>query len=136
MNPYFAYLIKSTISLALLYILFRLVMRNDKTHLLNRFLLLGILLVSAIIPFFNFQFCYKEISVKQVEVFREFVSNPVLTPSVSISEIPQVQEAGNVPFNPYLIFYVSAVLVLLVRLVVSIVRVMQIIQYIIAADCD
>ena len=60
-------------------------MRNDKTHLLNRFLLLGILLVSAIIPFFNFQFCYKEISVKQVEVFREFVSNPVLTPGVSLS---------------------------------------------------
>ena len=44
MNPFFAYLIKSSVSLVLLYSLYRLIMRNDRTHALNRFLLLGILM--------------------------------------------------------------------------------------------
>ena len=127
MNPFFAYLIKSSVSLALLYILFRLAMRNDKTHSLNRFLLLAILLVATVIPFLDFQFFYEEVPLKQVEVFREFVSTPVVSSDFAVSEIPQVQAESRVSYNPYLIFYISVILVLVIRLMVSIVRVMQII---------
>jgi len=127
MNPFFAYLIKSSVSLALLYILFRLAMRNDKTHSLNRFLLLAILLLATVIPFLDFQFFYEEVPLKQVEVFREFVSTPVVTSDFAVSEIPQVQAESRDSYNLYLIFYISVILVLLVRLMVSIVRVMQII---------
>jgi len=132
MNPFFAWLIKSTVSLALLYILFRLAMRNDKTHVLNRFLLLGILLVSSFIPFLDFQFFYEEVPLKQVEVFREFVSTPLSTPvftsDAAVPEIQQVQEANSFSINPYLVFYISVILFLLVRLLISIVRVIQIIR--------
>ena len=132
MNPFFAWLIKSSVSLALLYILFRLAMRNDKTHVLNRFLLLAILLVSSIIPFLDFQFFYEEVPLKQVEVFREFVSTPlstqVLTGDAAMPEIKQMQKANSFSMNPYLVFYISVILFLLARLLVSIVRVMQIIR--------
>ncbi len=127
MNPFFAYLIKSSVSLALLYILFRLAMRNDKTHSLNRFLLLAILLVATVIPFLDFQFFYEEVPLKQVEVFSEFVSTPVVNSDFAVSDIHLVQAESKVSYNPYLIFYISVILVLLVRLMVSIVRVMQII---------
>jgi len=56
MIPFFEYLLKSAISLSLLYLLFKVFMQNDKTLVLNRFLLLGTLFVSAMIPFLNFQF--------------------------------------------------------------------------------
>jgi beta-lactamase regulating signal transducer with metallopeptidase domain len=127
MNPFFAWLIKSSVSLALLYILFRLAMHNDKTHSLNRFLLLAILLVSTVIPFLEFQFFYEEVPLKHVEVFREFVSTPVSVPDVAMSEVSQVQTESSASFNLFLIFYISAVLVLLIRLFISVIRVMQII---------
>jgi len=107
--------------------LFRLAMRNDKTHSLNRFLLLAILLVATVIPFLDFQFFYEEVPLKQVEVFREFVSTPVVTSDFAVSEIRQAQAESKVSYNPYLIFYISVILFLLIRLMVSIVRVMQII---------
>ncbi len=77
MNPFFVYLIKSTISLSLLYLLFKVFMQNDKTLILNRFLLLGILLFSAVVPLLNFQFFHTEVPIKQVETIREFVSAPI-----------------------------------------------------------
>ncbi|NOR74094.1 MAG: hypothetical protein GQ525_02930, partial [Draconibacterium sp.] len=128
MNPFFAYLIKSSISLALLYILFRLLTRNDKSHSINRFLLMGILFVSAIIPFLNIQFFYEELPIKQVEVFREFVSAPVFIADVPSTEIKSVQESKSMSVNPFMVFYLLVIIVLLSRLLVSVFRVLQIIQ--------
>ncbi len=128
MNPFFAYLIKSSLGLAMLYILFRLVMRNDKSHSINRFVLLGILLVSAVIPFLNIQFFYGEIPLKQVEVFRDFVSAPVFIADVPSNEIQALQELKSMSFNPFIIFYLFVITVLLARLLVSVIRVLQIIQ--------
>lgn len=132
MNPFFAYLIKSSISLAFLYILFRLAMHNDKTHSINRFLLLGILFVSAVLPLTNLQFFNEEVPLKQVEVFREFVSAPVFTPDIANpdnSEIPQIlQSESSISIHSYLIIYISIILVLLLRILVSIARVLQIIR--------
>ena len=50
MNPFFEYLVKSTISLALFYMVFKLAVSRDKMHSVNRFVLLGILVTSAILP--------------------------------------------------------------------------------------
>ena len=128
MNPFFAYLIKSSISLAVLYSLFRFVMRNDRSHVLNRFLLLGIMLISAIIPFLNIQFFYKEVAIKQVEVFREFVSTPVFS-EVNPQEIIQpVNEASSFSINPWLAFYILIIVALLSRIVFGVIKVTQIIK--------
>jgi len=128
MDPFFAYLIKSSISMAVLYCLFRFIMRNDRTHALNRFLLLGILLVSAIIPFLNIQFFYEEASIKQVEVFREFVSAPVSTLAVSTEKAEPVIEPGGFSINLWLTFYLAVIVALLFRMVFGVYRVTQIIK--------
>lgn len=70
MTPFLAYLIKSSVSLALLYCLFRLTVRNDSHHRLTRFLLLSIMLLSAIIPFLTVQFFYKEIEMAPTDIVR------------------------------------------------------------------
>ncbi len=97
MTPFFVYLIKSSVSLALLYSLFRFVMRNDKAHTLNRFLLLGILLFSAVIPFLNIQFFTKEVAVQQVEKLREFISTPVFAPETTVAENLPVEQTATFP---------------------------------------
>jgi biopolymer transport protein ExbD len=107
-------------------------MHNDKTHSINRFLLLGILFVSAVLPLTNLQFFNEEVPLKQVEVFREFVSAPVFTPDIANpdnSEIPQIlQSESSISIHSYLIIYISIILVLLLRILVSIARVLQIIR--------
>lgn len=128
MNLFFAYLIKSTVSLALLYCLFRLAMRNDKTHVLNRFLLLGILLVSAVLPFLNIQFFYGEDPIRQVGVLREFVSPPVFAEPISIETIQSIAAESSFSINPWLILYLTFIAILIVRLAVSIFEVIQIIK--------
>jgi len=128
MTPFFVYLIKSTVSLALLYSLFRLAMRNDRMHMLNRFLLLGILLFSAVIPFLNIQFFTKEVVIQPVEKLREFVSTPVIAPETTVAENLPAEEAGNFAFDPYLILYAGIISVLLFRLLVAVIRVLQLIK--------
>jgi len=128
MNLLFAYLIKSSISLALLYCLFRFTMRNNITHSLNRFLLLGILLMSAIIPFLNIQFFYEEVPLKQVEVFREFVTAPVFTESIPLESIQPEMVSTGFLINWWLLVYLSVIVLMLIRIVTGIFKVTQIIK--------
>ncbi|MBV5348509.1 hypothetical protein JZU61_02420, partial [bacterium] len=50
MNNFLPYLIKSTICISLLYLLFRTVMRKENFFALNRMVLLSIVVISAVIP--------------------------------------------------------------------------------------
>ncbi len=129
MTPFFVYLIKSSVSLALLYGLFRLVMRNDKMHTLNRFLLLGIFLFSAVIPFLNIQFFTKEVVVQPVEKLREFISTPIFAPETAVAENLLVEQTASFSINPYQLAYFGIILILLTRLLISVIRVMQIIKH-------
>lgn len=128
MNPFFAYLIKSSISLAIFYCLFRFTMRNDKNHSLNRFLLLGILLVSAIIPFLNIQFFYEEVPLKQIEVIREFVSTPVFSATSPHEIVQPIIETSSFSINPWVAFYLLIFAALLARILFGVFRVTQIIK--------
>lgn len=128
MNPFFEYLIKSTISLSLLYLLFKVFMQNDKTLVLNRFLLLGILLFSAVVPLMNFQFFHSEVPIKNVETIREFVAAPMtFIPESSVAET-SVSKPVKKEINYWMLFYAGAVLILIVRLLVSVLKVMQLIR--------
>uniref|UniRef100_UPI0032175975 M56 family metallopeptidase n=1 Tax=uncultured Draconibacterium sp. TaxID=1573823 RepID=UPI0032175975 len=130
MIPFFAYLIKSSVSLALLYCLFRFSMRRQSRHMLNRILLLGILMVSAIIPFLNIQFFYEEVAIKPVEIIRELVSSslvqqePVTAPSTFIQPVAEV---SSISVNPWLVGYLTGIALLLLRIVLGITKVAQII---------
>jgi beta-lactamase regulating signal transducer with metallopeptidase domain len=103
-------------------------MQNDKTLALNRFLLLGILFVSAIIPLLNIQLFYQESPLKQVEVFRDFVIAPLTVSSESLIAEPSVAQPIKREINYWMLFYGGAVIFLLIRLFVSVGRVLQLIQ--------
>ena len=130
MGPFLVYLIKSSISLALFYIVFRLVMSRDKNHSLNRFLLLGILAASAIIPLLNFQFFKEEVIIQPVSVIRDFIYTPI-----EFTDIPQtapiiaaepVQQG--IEINWWLLGYSLAIAALLIRLAISLLRVVQLVR--------
>jgi beta-lactamase regulating signal transducer with metallopeptidase domain len=105
------------------------VLRNDKMHTLNRFLLLGILVFSAVIPFLNIQLFTKEVPVQQVERIRQFISTPVFTPETTVAENVTVNQTEKFSMNPYLILYAGIILIMLTRLLISVIRVMQIIKH-------
>lgn len=130
MNPFFEYLLKSTISLALFYIVFKLAVSRDKMHTVNRFVLLGILATSAILPLAEIPVLQENRVIPQVEVFRQFVEAPVLNNSLPAeSEVNQtVQPTNALSVNPVLLIYLFAIILLLTRIVVSLVRVAQLIQ--------
>ncbi len=127
MNPFFEYLLKSTISLSLLYLLFKVFMQNDKTLVLNRFLLLGILLFSAVIPLLNFQFFQTEVPVKQVEFFRELVSVPIFVSAETSVAEPSVSQPVKSEINYWMLIYGTAMFILIIRLFVSVGKVLQLI---------
>ena len=130
MNPFFIYLIKSTISLALFYIVFKLAVSRDKMHSVNRFVLLGILVTSAILPFADIPVFQENNVIPQVEVFRQIVEMPVLNNSLPVisEEIQTVQQSKTASINPVLLIYLFAIILLFAQLIISIVRVFQIIQ--------
>ncbi|WP_303923517.1 gliding motility-associated C-terminal domain-containing protein [Draconibacterium sediminis] len=129
MTPFFAYLIKSSVSLALLYCLFRLTVRNDNNHRLTRFLLLSIMVLSASIPFLTVQLFYKEIEMASAGIAREIVSAPLVTQSMDSSVRIQTPVLENIPpINYWAIFYTAIISLLLFRLLFGIYRVSSIIK--------
>lgn len=132
MNPIFTYLIKSSFSIALLYCIFRFTMRNDKNHWLNRFLLLGILALSAIIPFLDIQLFYKEAVIQPLETVRQFVSTPVFLESPPIESTPEhvhTAESGTgFSINPWIMGYFLAIIFLLSRLLLGIIQIIGMIR--------
>lgn len=130
MNPFFEYLLKSTISLALFYIVFKLAVSRDKMHTVNRFVLLGILITSAILPLAEIPVLQENQGFPQVEVFRQIMETPVFNnpqPAVS-EEIQTVQPDNPLEINPFLLAYLSAIILLFLRLTISLVSVWQIIR--------
>ena len=130
MNPLFEYLLKSTISLALFYIVFKLAVSRDKMHSVNRFVLLGILITSAILPLAEIPVLQENQGFPQIEVFRQIAEAPVFNkPQPVISEeIQTVQPTNALSVNPVLLVYLFAIILLFVRLIISLIRVAQIIQ--------
>ena len=128
MNPFFAYLIKSSVSLALFYIVFKLTVSRDTMHSVNRFVLLGILIVSAIIPFADIPLIQETQVIPTVEIFREFVAQPVFNVAPVLESIQSASETKSIDVNPYMVFYILIILMLFIRLLISTIRVMQIIR--------
>ncbi len=132
MNPFFEYLIKSTLSLALFYIVFKLAVSRDKMHSVNRFVLLGILFISAILPFTNLPIISKTeiIPAPRIEVFSEIKAAPVFTePEITpvTNTVQTVVLPHSIHINWLLLFYLLAVSLLVLRIIISTVKVLRII---------
>jgi hypothetical protein len=109
---------------------FKLAVSRDKMHSVNRFVLLGILITSAILPFAEIPVFQENNIIPQVEVFSQMLEVPVLNylqPVIS-EEIQTVQPTKTSSINPVLLIYLFAIILLFIRLIISLVRVLQIIQ--------
>ncbi len=131
MNPFLIYLIKSTISLTLLYFLFRITFRNRKSHLTNRILLVGIIFASTLIPMIPTTTSQQNPVTQKVEVIREYLmQTPAPAKTVKQSELtvtPQTQ-VSHTTFNLFGIIYISLILILILRLIISCIRVLRLIN--------
>jgi len=86
MNNWLLFLLKSTISLSLLYLFFRFLMRKEAFFKLSRMTLLFIVLVSVIIPFIYLpQPIHFFLPIKLAPIFQ---SNTILEEPVQTNEIP------------------------------------------------
>ena len=129
MNPLFDWLIKSSISIALLYIVFKLTVSRDKIFIVNRFVLLGVLAISAVLPLTDIPIFHEVEVIPKMDVIREFVAAPIISsPSFSSETISTIHEPESIHINIWVVFYLLVILLLSVRLLISIFRVVQIIR--------
>lgn len=84
MNNFLLYLLKSTLCISLLYMLFRTIMRKESFFAMNRILLLAIVVASAIIPLLYLPKTYQP--PVQVELL------PVFVPAKTDPEVLAVLE--------------------------------------------
>jgi len=132
MTPFFVWLLKSSVSLALLYVVFKLAVSRNKMHTANRFVLLGILLSSVLLPFADIPVFRETTVVPQFEVIHEFIATPQEISVVptqnkiteTIAETPALLSA----INWWVVLYLSMIGVLVIRLVFSMARVLLIIR--------
>ncbi len=129
MTLFVAYLLKSSASLAFLFVLYKLILARENLHRLNRFLLLGILFLSALIPLVRLPGFDRSV-VSQPVVFVREVFIPEIS-SVGFSASMPV-EADTVPFasdgmqiNVLHVFYWFVILFLLFRLMLGLFQIVR-----------
>jgi len=92
MHNFLLYLLKSTLCISLLYLLFRTIMRKESFFALNRILLLTIVVASAIIPLLYLPKSYQPpVQVGLLPVFAPIETSPVALPVLESTEVGQVQ---------------------------------------------
>ena len=118
--------------MALLYVVFKLAASRNKMHNANRFVLLGILLSSVVLPFADIPVFRETTVVPQFEAIHEFIATPqeiLIVPTQN--EITETIVETRTPLsavNWWLVFYLSVIGLLVVRLAFSMARVLQIIR--------
>ncbi|MCK3686309.1 M56 family metallopeptidase [Maribellus sp. YY47] len=132
MNPFLVWLLKSSVSLALLYAVFKLAVSRDKMHTANRFVLLGILLTSVVLPFADVPVIRETQVIPQFEAIHEWVAAPAASEPViyteDMSDTISKATSAKAPLNPWLVFYLAVIGLLMARLLFSVVRVGSIIR--------
>ena len=126
MGAFFVYILKSSVCLAVFYLFYRLLLSKETFHRFNRFALLGILLLSCIVPFM-------EVTVKDpTEVHQQFLTFEELLLTVGVSP---VEEAGNIMLvsdftwrEMLLLVYLSGIVFFLIRTVWSLFRMLHLIR--------
>ena len=126
MGAFFVYILKSSVCLAVFYLFYRLLLSKETFHRFNRFALLGILLLSCIVPFM-------EVTVKEpTEVHQQFLTFEELLLTVGMSP---VEEAGNIMLvsdftwrEMLLLVYLSGIVFFLIRTVWSLFRMLHLIR--------
>lgn len=115
MGALFVYILKSSCSLALFYLFYRLLLGKETFFRFNRFALLGIFVISSILPFIEFR------ASEQVEDLGQSIA---MTNELSF-DAATVQESASSPFTwvqVLLLIYIICVLFFTLRYIYSVTR--------------
>ncbi|MCD8091765.1 MAG: M56 family metallopeptidase, partial [Bacteroides sp.] len=126
MGLFFVYILKSSICLAIFYLFYRLLMTRETFHRFNRFALLGILLLSCLLPLI-------EVSVKQqTEMTQTMLTLEQLLMMAdamnSADAGAQVQGATGTWIQMALLVYLAGILFFAFRNLYSLVRLMLLVK--------
>ena len=126
MGLFFVYILKSSICLAVFYLFYRLLMARETFHRFNRFALLGILLLSCLLPLI-------EVSVKQhSEVTQTMLTlEQLLMMADAMSSVGpkvQVQDSTSVWIKVALLVYLAGIFFFALRNVYSLTRLLMLLK--------
>lgn len=124
MGAFFVYILKSSVCLAVFYLFYRLLLSKETFHRFNRFALLGILLLSCMVPFMK-------MTVKEpTEMHQQF-----LTLEEFLSTVSPVEEVGNAMLVPdftwremLLLVYLSGMVFFFIRTLWALFRMLHLIR--------
>lgn len=114
------FLIKSAISMAVLFLLYKLFLEKEKMHRFNRFYLLFSLLFSLCLPFITIPIY---ISIPTIPIENPVtVSNIVMSPQIQYNVAPTVVVQPKTNYIPYIVWSIYSVvtLLLIIRFAINI----------------
>ena len=121
MTDFFLYLSYSTLALAALYLLYKVSMSYETLHRLNRVLLLGFVVLSAVLPLCRIEVVEELPAVEPVEFVAPMTDSVVYEVAESFNYTALLQMA-------FFALFLLGVVVMIVRLVISIMSVKRIIS--------
>ncbi len=121
MTDFFVYLNYSTLSLAALYLLYKVSMSYETLHRLNRVLLLGFVALSAVLPLCRIEIVEELPAVEPVEFVAPITDSVVYEVAESFNYTALLQMA-------FFVLFLLGVVVMIARLVISIMSVKRIIS--------
>lgn len=120
MTDFFIYLSYSTLALAALYLLYKVLMSYETLHRLNRVLLLGFVVLSAVLPLCRIEVVEELPAVEPMEFVAPMADSVVYEVAESFNYTALLQIA-------FFALFLLGVVVMIVRLVISIMSVKRII---------
>ena len=121
MTDFFIYLSYSTLSLAALYLLYKVLMSYETLHRLNRVLLLGFVVLSAVLPLCRIEVVEELPAVEPMEFVAPMADSVVYEVAESFNYTALLQMA-------FFALFLLGVVVMIARLVISIMSVKRIIR--------
>ena len=126
MGLFFVYILKSSVCLAVFYLFYRLLLARDTFHRFNRFALLGILLLSCLLPLV-------EVSVRQVtEVHQTMLTLEqllMMADAMNATETGITAEAATVTWiQVALLVYLAGIIFFALRNACSLVRLLMLLK--------
>ena len=126
MGLFFVYILKSSVCLAVFYLFYRLLLARDTFHRFNRFALLGILLLSCLLPLV-------EVSVRQeTEVHQTMLTLEqllMMADAMNVTETGITAEAATVTWiQVALLVYLAGIIFFALRNACSLVRLLMLLK--------
>lgn len=124
MGTFFVYILKTSLCLALFYLFYRLLLSKETFHRFNRIALLGVLVLSCLIPF-------AKVTIQEApEVGQVFLSLEEMMVSVQEPEAVLEETSARFPWIALLMLvYVSGILFFLGRHLWSLARMLRLLRF-------